>query len=146
MERECYKRADYCFVSARMYDEKCELCGSDFGGAVKANIRGTEEGKFLCAACWWESRVAQAMPLCPCTGNVRMIQVTHLQRALRRAGLGIVPATIPLMAGCWGVRPVCRKNCMSRHARRDPSTLFRMLHCRCEETPASSWPAIGGPS
>ena len=54
---------------------------------------------------------------------------------LSQNGLGIVPAAIPLTAGCWGVRPVCRKNCGSRHARR-----------RFEETPSASWPAIGGPS
>ena len=84
-KRGCWDRADCCFISAWMHAEKCELCGLDAGGAVKAKVRGTEEDKLLCAACFWESRVDQAMPLCPCADNARVIKVHHRHRALMRA-------------------------------------------------------------
>ena len=80
----CCKRVDCCFHVAEKFGFDCQRCGIDPEGTMKASMRGTGKRLYLCAACFWESRVDPAMEWCPCAENVKLRQVHNELRALKR--------------------------------------------------------------
>ena len=83
---ECWEHGDYCFHFARKkFGFLCQNCGIDQEGAKKAKMPGTGQRRFLCAACFWDSRVDPAMEWCPCVDNAHYRKLHNEQRARWRA-------------------------------------------------------------